>query len=303
MKHILKEFTRRITLAVLAGTTIMASLSGCGSASAKEENSVDTVQEKADETSGEVKADEASGDVKVVKFGSGTINADYCFIGEDGELTGFEYDIARAIDELLPDYEIELVGSDWSDLISSLQLGNLDAVSWMTKKTPEREEVYLYADDYISSQKFYLVVGANNDYIHSLTDIQDMTVNGATPEEYIHKFWDKYAAEHPEQNINIISCDNPCDDAGIEALNNGSTAALFLDDVSIAGQIRDRGNVIKTVGEPLAVENCYWIFNKEDTEFKEAYDGALKELKANGTYDEIYKKWFSYLEDADFDGE
>ena len=61
--------------------------------------------------------------------------------------------------------------------------------------------------------------------------------------------------------------------------------------------------MIKTVGEPLAVENCYWIFNKEDTEFKEAYDGALKELKANGTYDEIYKKWFSYLEDADFDGE
>ena len=86
MKHFTKEFTKNITVSFLAGATVLACLSGCGTAGAQINNSKETAQEETGENSEEV---------KVVKFGSGTINADYCFIGEDGELAGFEYDIAR----------------------------------------------------------------------------------------------------------------------------------------------------------------------------------------------------------------
>ena len=272
-------------------------LSGCGSDGSASDSNVSSA-DSTTASSDTATDDAASGEVKKIKFGSGTLYDPLCFIDDDGNLAGFEFDMAREIDKVLPQYEIEMVGSDWEDLMTSVQLGKLDFISWQIKKTPEREEEFLFSDDWVTQQKFYLVVYADNDSIHSIADLQDATVNGCGPSEYTYKWWTEYIEEHPEQNINLISSDNYFDEAGIEALKNGSTTAVIDDFLST--KITDQrlgGNVLKRVGEPVVELDCYYMINKDETELKEAIDEAVKELKENGTYDALYQKWFGpYLD-------
>ena len=143
--------------------------------------------------------------MKKVKFGSGAINYPICYVDDDGNLAGFEYDLIKEVDELLPEYEFEITSSDWEDLVSSVKLGKLDLISWQIKRTPEREEEFLFADVPEFDLIYYLVVARSNDRIHSVADLQDDTVNGSGPSEYTYKMWTKYIEEHPEQNINLIA--------------------------------------------------------------------------------------------------
>jgi ABC-type amino acid transport substrate-binding protein len=34
------------------------------------------------------------------------------------------------------------------------------------------------------------------------------------------------------------------------------------------------------------------VFSKENTALRDAFNAGLAEVKANGTYDQIYEKWF-----------
>ena len=58
-----------------------------------------------------------------------------------------------------------------------------------------------------------------------------------------------------------------------------------------------RGYEVPTF-ETLAEEYGYYVYNKSNTELKEAVDGALRELKENGTYDRLYEEWFSFVDEA-----
>ncbi len=55
----------------------------------------------------------------------------------------------------------------------------------------------------------------------------------------------------------------------------------------------NRGNgKFKAVGESLEAQNYGIAFPKGSDELREKVNGALKTLRDNGTYNEIYKKWF-----------
>lgn len=236
--------------------------------------------------------------VQKIKFASGNINDPYCFIDESGELTGFEYDLIKAIDEEVPEIEIEIQDLDWDDMLTSVKAGKIDVAGWQIQKTPEREEEFLFSDDFASTQEFYLVVGKNNDSVHSIEDLQDAVVNGGSPDESMYKFWQDYAAEHPEQNINIISTSNPMDEAGIAALQSGSTTALRLNSIEIAKKNIQLGDeLLKRVGDPLVIGHGYYVFRKDDEKTKAAIDKGLKAVKESGKYDEITKKWFGFIEE------
>ena len=266
-----------IMLAVLSAGILQGCGSNAASASAK----------------GKIDQD---GAVKV-KFASGTNNWPFCYVDEEGNPAGFEFDLIKEVDNLLENYEFDITSTEWEDLVTSVKLGKLDIASWTIKKTPEREKEFLFADEWVTTQKFYLTVGANNEEIHSTDDLQGATVDGSHPDEYIYVLWDKYIKEHPEQNINLIASGNPLNDAGIEALQNGSTDAVFMDDVTVAGQNEKRGKVLKILGEPVSEEHGFYIYSEGNEELKEAVDEAIIELKENGTYDELYDKWFSFITD------
>ena len=67
--------------------------------------------------------------------------------------------------------------------------------------------------------------------------------------------------------------------------------------MTVAGQNEKRGKVLKILGEPVSEEHGFYIYSEGNEELKEAVDEAIIELKENGTYDELYDKWFSFITD------
>lgn len=56
--------------------------------------------------------------------------------------------------------------------------------------------------------------------------------------------------------------------------------------------IDKNGFQIKAVGEPIKSDQAGVAINQKTPELKEALNKALKEMKEDGTYKTIFKKWF-----------
>lgn len=55
----------------------------------------------------------------------------------------------------------------------------------------------------------------------------------------------------------------------------------------------DGEDFLKLVGDPINESHGYYLFNKDDTELKAAFDKAIIALKDDGTIDAIADKWLS----------
>ncbi len=76
-------------------------------------------------------------------------------------------------------------------------------------------------------------------------------------------------------------------------LGTGRADAVLHDTPNILYFIKTAGNgKFKAVGESLEAQNYGIAFPKGSDELREKVNGALKTLRENGTYNEIYKKWF-----------
>lgn len=95
----------------------------------------------------------------------------YTYHDDNGELTGFDVEVAKAIADKLG-AEADFTESDWDSLLAGIDSGRLDTVINAVSITPEREEKYDFAGPYfyITQQ---IVVAKDND------DIVDMaSLNG-----------------------------------------------------------------------------------------------------------------------------
>ncbi|WP_410761013.1 transporter substrate-binding domain-containing protein, partial [Citrobacter youngae] len=82
------------------------------------------------------------------------------------------------------------------------------------------------------------------------------------------------------------------DNAYMELGTNRADAVLH-DTPNILYFIKTAGNgQFKAVGDSLEAQQYGIAFPKGSDELREKVNGALKTLKENGTYNEIYKKWF-----------
>ncbi|MGM0502189.1 MAG: transporter substrate-binding domain-containing protein, partial [Bacillota bacterium] len=74
-------------------------------------------------------------------------------------------------------------------------------------------------------------------------------------------------------------------------LKNGRIDAIVNDLPVTAAYIMSNSEV-KIVGEPFTTEHYGIAARPDDDELLNKINTALKEVKENGTYDEVYNKWF-----------
>lgn len=278
MKSIKKVFISGALASVMS-----ISLAACGNASAS-----DTTQQTADSPSTEV--------TKVV-IGSGINYNPYCYLDENGNAVGYEYDVLAAIDELLPQYEFEYQSMAFDQLVLSLESGKIDVAAHQYEYTPEREEKYLFSGESYTSYITYLAVLVDSD-VTSLADLagQKIRTGGAT--SATTQILTKYNEEHPGQEVVLVNTESSSDEEGAAALKSGAAAASVLkksDVTKMNKNFSDDGkDWLKSVGEPINNSKTYYLYRKDETELQTAIDGALKTLKNNGTLSELAIKWVGY---------
>ncbi|MCL6408620.1 transporter substrate-binding domain-containing protein, partial [Dickeya dadantii] len=76
-------------------------------------------------------------------------------------------------------------------------------------------------------------------------------------------------------------------------LGTSRADAVLHDTPNILYFIKTAGNgQFKAVGDSIKAQQYGIAFPKGSNELREKVNGALKTLRENGTYAEIYKKWF-----------
>jgi L-cystine transport system substrate-binding protein len=226
---------------------------------------------------------------ETVVVGTGNAYEPYCYLDENGNLAGYEYEVLKAVDELLPQYQFEYVTSDFANVLISLDAGKIDIGAHQYELNEERQEKYLFSKESYTSYITYVTVAAGNSDINSLDDLQGKKVKTSTGSNSTYLL-EKYNEEHKDNPIILDYVDNGTDEETITGLQNGIWDAIIVTKRDADKLNKTYGNgtdVIKQVGEPVATSYTYYAYKKDNTKLQEAIDGALKELKESGKLSQI----------------
>jgi len=202
-------------------------------------------------------------------------------INAEGDFEGFDIDLFNAIGEKTGK-TIEFENLPFDSLISALQGGSIDAaISGMTI-TEEREEVVDFSDPYFQAG-LAIAVAEDTADITTLDDLQGKRIaaqigtTGASTAESV-------------EGSTVTTFDSA--PLALQELANGNVDAV-INDAPATEEAVESGNIagIKIVGEVLTDES-YGIALPEGSENVEIINAAIAELKADGTYAELYQKWF-----------
>lgn len=195
---------------------------------------------------------------------------------------GFDIDLWDAIaKELKLDYELKPM--DFGGIIPALQTRNVDLALAGITITDERKKAIDFSDGYYNSG-LLVMVKADNDAIKGEADLADKVVavkSGTGSVDYAKA---NIKTKDLRQFPNI-------DNAYLE-LGTGRADAVLHDTPNILYFIKTAGNgQFKAVGDSIKAQQ-YGVAFPKDSDLREKVNAALKTLRENGTYAEIYKKWF-----------
>jgi len=196
---------------------------------------------------------------------------------------GFDVDLWAAVaKELKLDYELKPM--DFSGIIPALQTKNVDLALAGITITEERKKAVDFSDGYYKSGLLVMVKTNNND-VKSVKDLDGKVVavkSGTGSVDYAKA---NIKTKDLRQFPNI-------DNAYMELGTNRADAVLH-DTPNILYFIKTAGKgQFKAVGDSLEAQQYGIAFPKGSDDLRNKVNGALKTLRDNGTYNEIYKKWF-----------
>ena len=221
----------------------------------------------------------------------------------DGELTGFDVDIAEAVFAGELDMEYEFQQTSFDTIIPSLNNGNFRVIMSAMTINDERDEQVDFSDPYFTAYQT-IVVRQNSD-ISSKEDMRGVRVGvqkGTTGAAAAQSLKEELGGD-----LEINEYDQIPD--AFSALLNNQVGAIVNDNTVSAefvngegeGEVRfvEGDGAAAEDGEnappylTLTVENYGIAFREDDDEFLEEVNDALAAIREDGTYEEIYSEYFA----------
>lgn len=280
-----KKLTSVILAAFLAlGAT---ACSGGSSSSSSASASSSSTSASADASS--------NGDVKKVLIGIRQDLYPTSYINEQGEPSGYDIDVIKKIDELLPEYEFEYEAVSQEALLTGLDTGKYKAAVAGFYSNDDRRAKYLFPEECIGGNIIGLAVRKSDEAdIKTLEDVakNNKSVVPIAPTSGMYGIVIQYNAEHPDNQVNLVDAE------WTNAADEYKWVAEGRYDVAVASK-----NVVDDTLTKIGLENdiqfnsftaikTWSLFNPEETELAAAYDKALKELKDDGFISEKSEEYF-----------
>ncbi|NMB02334.1 MAG: basic amino acid ABC transporter substrate-binding protein [Firmicutes bacterium] len=205
---------------------------------------------------------------------------------QTGELLGFDMDLIRAIGEVL-DLDVQIDNISWDGLIPALLNNNYDAVIAGVTITEERLASVNFSDPYFESV-LTIVTKDNAKNIAGLDDLQ-----GKIAAVQINTTGDFVASDLVDEGaLKSVSRFDMVPDA-MQAVIIGVADVVIVDLPVAQAYLEANPNApLQHVG-PVSDNEYYGIaINKNNTTLLEQINSALLQLQENGTYEELYQKWF-----------
>lgn len=203
------------------------------------------------------------------------------YVGDDGNPDGFDVALIKAIGEKMG-VEVKIENMEFASLVSSI--GNkIDvAIAGMTV-TEERKETVDFSDSYYDAVQYVIV--PKDSTIATAADLVGKTLGvqlGTTGD---------FIAQDIENST--VSSYNKAVDA-VNDLINGRVEAVIIDkNPALVFSSKYPDDVVALDGSQFdfEVENYAIAMPKGDTVLGQAINQAIKDLKADGTFDSLVQKY------------
>lgn len=272
-------------------------LAGCGDDAAQ-----DTTSGGASTSSSDSTATSADAQATPVKIASNNSTRPYCYVNEDGELTGYDIDSLRLLAEKLDGaYSFSFEGMPFDTMIASLQAGSSDMATCALSRTEERIEKYLVPDQPYGLAPMVLAVRADSG-IESLADMAGKTLRcNATLAEYQAIL--KYNADHPDDQIEVNSQDPIVNDADLfRAVANRQCDGVLIFKGGFEDAQKGAGTDLVAT-EPVLINALYYLLRPGEEQLCADLSAALENAREDGSLGKVAQEWFGedvFAEYADF---
>lgn len=215
------------------------------------------------------------------------------FTNESGELDGYEVELINMLDEAIDSYEFNIESVDAEAAQVGVDTGKYAFIGGGLFKNPEREEMYLFPDEYTGVSIIRIYTRADDDSIQTLDDLVGKTVHPVTPNGGIFNLLTDYNEAHPEAQIDIQLGESGNFAQRFQALNDGvSDAVVMLSNLGAEEIITELNLNVSHVEEPVQVNPTYLMMAQDQAELKTELDKAIRELRENGELAALSEKWY-----------
>jgi len=214
------------------------------------------------------------------------------FYDEDGVLTGFNVDLARAICLQL-DVTCEVSEREWNDLIPALERTEADAVIAGHAVTADSILKVSFSDRYFHTPGRFAGRRADTSTTATPEGLEGKRIavaSGTAHEAFMREYF---------RSSRILPFDNP--DLAREALKAGEVDVVFDDGIGLSFWVNGTGSEQccdfkggaylepKYFGDGIAI-----ALNKSDPQLKADVDAALAEVRSSGRFAELVTRYFPY---------
>jgi len=205
---------------------------------------------------------------------------------KQGDIVGFDVDIAKRMAKAMG-VKLELVNTAWDGIIPALMTKKFDVIMSGMTLTQERNMKINFAQPYIVIGQTILLKKDLAGKVKSYKDLNNPKYTvasklGTTGEQ---------ATKRMIPKAKYISYDT--EQEGVLELVNGKIDAFVYDMPYNAAAFVQRGQgKMVYLDKPFTYEPLAWAIRKGDYDFANWLDNFLNQIKNDGTYDRIYKKWF-----------
>lgn len=209
------------------------------------------------------------------------------FRDENNELVGFDVEIAQEIAEI-NGWSVKFQPINWAMKEQELNAGNIDMIWNGYTITEARKEKVAFSEAYLANRQIVVVMATSE--VQTLNGLNGKTVALQAESSAIDAVRSKpefmeSLKEMPEYATNTEV---------FKDLEIGRADAIVVDEVLARYYMKTKGESdYRVLEEDFGKEEFGVGMRKQDTELIEKINAGLKTLKDNGSYDRIYKKWFS----------
>lgn len=229
----------------------------------------------------------------VARVGINAAFEPFVFKDGSGQVVGFDIDLITAMSKV-GNFEVTYIDSPFAALLPGVENGELDAAISAITLTAERATRVRFSDVYFRSgqapvsyfnpgqglavrQDETTIVGAANLTAGVKVGVKANT----TGSQFVTTQTQAEAVVYPEA------------EEALAALRNSDVDAVVVDIPVIVRYINNNPNVgVRITGGPLTDEQYAIAVNPARSDLLERFNAALRQIQADGTYAQIFAKWF-----------
>lgn len=203
----------------------------------------------------------------------------------DGKVEGFDADLIQAV-AAKGGFEVKVVNTPWEGIFKSLDGGESDLVISGVTITDARKQSMDFSDPYFDATQ--LIAVKQDSKVAGMEDLKPLVVgvqNGATGDEVVSKLLGKTSPNIKRFESTPLA---------MKELEAGGVAAVVSDNGVVQHYLANNtSSQLRLVSDHgFASEQYGIVVKKGNTELLKKINTGLAGIRADGSYDKIYAKWF-----------